>query len=171
MLMNNLPHTHLQFLQTPQSHYVYVASDLHEVISNTNGALSLYAWLYNNYTDYKKAGKIDIYKDIVSKWLTSLATEDIDAIKKIIHEQHEYYHTIKHSINHARQDDEFINQQYGAASFLFNITNWRDQKLKVPSDTTHQPVATTKHTTSHIIPSTIKHQWHGWPTQRTPETA
>jgi len=121
--MNNLPYTHLQFLDTVQSDYVYLSSDLYQLMSNVNGHLSLYAWLYNNYKLYYQAGTVPTYRNIVTKWLSTLPDEDRRGLEKIIQDEYEHYSSIMNNKS-IENKGEFNVFQHSFSSLLFHIIDW-----------------------------------------------
>jgi len=121
--MRNLPYTHLQFLGTLQSHYVYLSSDLYQIMSNSDKHLSLYAWLYNNYQIYYQRGTIPTYRSIVTKWLSTLSDADRNELEKIIQGEYEHFSGIMNNKS-IENKGKFTKLQHSFSSLLYHIIGW-----------------------------------------------
>lgn len=155
--MNNIPTAALRLLPNTDAHFVLFASDLYQLLSNTNGALSIYAWLYDKFKDYKETAKLALYKTMVAKFVQSntLDGEKKDQLDKIIEWEYDYFHGIMSS----KREKKFDELQYSFVTALYDALGKRDS---IPHTTSSYRDNSYTSTQTRLLPS-YKVIGHGGP--------
>ena len=131
-------------------------------MSNSNGSLSVYAWLYNAYNDYLAAEKIPLYKHIVRQRFETLDQSTQNDLKDII-QWEKFYFDI--TVMGSKKEAKFNQHQYSFVSVLHRIIQ-EDSDLSIEHWTRWHYVWwwTTKEA---VEPISVL--GHGWPDNRDPD--
>lgn len=146
-VMDNLLHTNINLIPNKQSHAVLFNTDLYDIMTNTNGALSIYAWLYNKFKDYKEASQLSLYKtiagDFIEKHLNDAQKRELDAV---VEEQYDYFYDVLST----KREKKFDQSQYWYVTALYDILG---KRKKIPHTTSSHINNNYTSTQTSLLPS------------------